>query len=83
LLVPHFGTRGDPGRVLEDTRVKVTEWVREVGSMRNRGMTLDQASEAMAAKVKEEAKTGELPVYAKVSIRTSVMGIMHHLEKNA
>ncbi|HME19267.1 MAG TPA: MBL fold metallo-hydrolase [Nitrososphaerales archaeon] len=83
LLVPHFGTRDDPGRVLGDTRAKVLQWVREVGDMRNKGLALEQASDVMAAKVMEEAGVGDMPVYAKVSVRTSVMGIMHYLEKNA
>jgi glyoxylase-like metal-dependent hydrolase (beta-lactamase superfamily II) len=83
LLVPHFGTRDDPGRVLEDTRAKVLQWVREVGDMRNKGLGLEEASEAMGAKVMEEAGADDMPIYARVSVRTSVMGIMHYLGKNA
>jgi glyoxylase-like metal-dependent hydrolase (beta-lactamase superfamily II) len=83
LLVPHFGTRDDTARVLEDTRRKVLQWVKDVAELRNRGLGLEDASEFMAAKVKGEAGVQELPIYARVSVRTSVMGIMHYLDKNA
>lgn len=83
LLLPHFGVRGDSSRVFEDTRTKVLGWVKEVTNFRNKGMELDEISEIMASKVKAEAGGKDLPIYARVSIRTSVMGIMHYLEKKA
>ncbi|HYC12006.1 MAG TPA: MBL fold metallo-hydrolase [Nitrososphaerales archaeon] len=83
LLVPHFGTRDDVTRVFDDTRSKVLQWVSEVRDMRKNGMGVEKASQAMAAKLSEEAGTLELPTYARVSVRTSVMGIMHYIEKNA
>jgi hypothetical protein len=36
----------------------------------------------MSEKVKKESGARELPLYARVSVRTSVMGILHYLEKN-
>ena len=83
LLVPHFGARDDALHVFDDTRARVLQWVREVGDLRRKGIGLEEASEAMASKVLAEAQVDELPVYARVSVRTSVMGIMHYLEKNA
>lgn len=82
LLTPHFGLRSDVGYVFEKTKEKVTRWVRDVGDMRSRGATLDDAAEAMELRVAAEAGVQDLPIYAKVSVRTSVMGIMHYLSKN-
>jgi hypothetical protein len=82
LLVPHFGRRNDVGQVFENTRTKVLQWVRETKDLKNKGMGLDEISEAMEAKIKSEAAAGDLPIYARVMVRTSVMGILHYLEKN-
>ncbi len=82
LLVPHFGTRKDSGRVFEETEEKVLQWVREVREMRNKKWGLEEITEAMVTKVKSEANADYVPVYAQVSVRTSVMGILHYLDKN-
>lgn len=82
LLVPHFGARNDTDYVFDSTEEKVTRWVRDVGDMKGRGASLDEATEAMQLRVKREASASELPIYAKVSIRVSVMGIMHYLSRN-
>ncbi len=82
LLVPHFGAREDVDSVFQDTRTKVPEWVKAVREMKNRRMGLDEISEEMSARVRNEAAVDDLPIYATLSIRTSVMGIMHYLDKN-
>lgn len=81
LLTPHFGPRSDAGYVFENTKEKVTKWVRDVGDMKGRGASVDDASEAMELRVAAESGVKDLPIYAKVSIRTSVMGIMHYLNR--
>ena len=82
LLVPHFGARADVDHVFDSTEEKVIGWVKDVGDMKGRGASLDEATEAMQLRVEREAGVGELPIYGKVSIRTSVMGIIHYLSKN-
>jgi glyoxylase-like metal-dependent hydrolase (beta-lactamase superfamily II) len=82
LLTPHFGARTDVDLVFDNTEEKVTQWVRDVGDMKGRGASLEEATEAMQLRVEREASVSELPIYAKVSIRASVMGIMHYLSKN-
>lgn len=82
LLTPHFGARTDVDFVFDNTEEKVTRWVKDVGDMKGRGASLDEAAEAMQLRVEREAGASELPIYAKVSIRASVMGIMHYLSKN-
>jgi len=82
LLTPHFGTRTDVDRVFTDTEEKVTRWVRDVSDMKSRGTSLDDATNAMQLRVERESGITELPTFAKVSIRTSVMGIIHYLSRN-
>ena len=82
LLVPHFGVRKDVDWVFEKTTEKVTRWVGQVRELRNGGATLDSAAEVMEREVTKEAGVADLAVYAKVSVRASVMGIMHYLSKN-
>jgi glyoxylase-like metal-dependent hydrolase (beta-lactamase superfamily II) len=82
LLVPHFGARKDVDWVFERTTELVDRWVEEVKGLWKRGMSVDGATEVMQAGVSRDAGIADLPVYVQVSVRTSVMGILHHLEKN-
>lgn len=83
LLVPHFGSRNDVDFVFEDTTAKVKEWVRAVEGMRNEKKGLDEITEEMVARVAAAERVEALPIYAQISVRTSVMGILHYLERNA
>lgn len=82
LLVPHFGVRKDVGWVFDKTTELVDSWVEQVKDMWKQKVTLDGASLAMESGVRAEAGVDDLPIYAKVSIRASVMGIMRFFEKN-
>ncbi|HEV2226655.1 MAG TPA: MBL fold metallo-hydrolase [Nitrososphaerales archaeon] len=81
LLVPHFGVRKDVEWVFDETVQLVESWVETVRGLWKRGMSLDEASEIMEKEIIEEARVRELPIYASISVRTSVMGIIHYLEK--
>jgi glyoxylase-like metal-dependent hydrolase (beta-lactamase superfamily II) len=81
LLLPHFGVRGDPGMVFEGTRVRVTDWVEKIGRLRKEGLGFDAIVERMLGELTRETGKGVLPAYARVTARTSVMGITHYLEK--
>lgn len=83
LLVPHFGTRRDVDWVFDRTVELVAAWVDQVKGLWKKGESLDTAAEKMEEEVKADAGVADLPIYAKVSVRTSVMGIMHYLEKHA
>lgn len=82
LLVPHFGVRKDVEWVFDRTAELVPQWVEQVKSMWKNKMSLDEVSEVMEGEVAKDAGTDDLPIYAKVSVRTSAMGIMHYLDKN-
>lgn len=82
LLVPHYGTRDDANRVFDSTVEKVNKWVAMVKELSKKGMGLDDASEVMEGEVRADSGVEDLPIYAKVSVRTTVMGILHYLNKN-
>jgi glyoxylase-like metal-dependent hydrolase (beta-lactamase superfamily II) len=83
LLVPHFGVRKDVDWVFDRTAELVQLWVDKVKILWKKGMSLDEVSEVMEGDVMRDAGANDLAIYAKVSVRTSVMGIFHYLEKNA
>jgi len=83
LLVPHFGVRKDVEWVFDQTARLVEGWVEIVRGLWKKGMSLDEASEVMEKEILKEAGVQELPIYAIISIRTSVMGIIHYLEKSS
>ena len=82
LLVPHFGARMDVEWVFDRTKELVQQWVEQVKVFWKQKMPLDGVSEKMEGEVMRDAGVNELPIYAKVSVRTSVMGILHYLDKN-
>ena len=82
LLVPHYGTRSDVDWVFDRTIELVRSWLEEVKGLWRRGASLDEIAGLMEAEVKRDAGAEELPIYARVSVRTSVKGITHYLEKN-
>ncbi len=83
LLVPHFGVRKDVDWVFDRTTVLAKLWVDRVKALRNNGTPLEAAAKVMEAEVLRDAGVSELPAYARVLIKNSVMGIIHYLEKNA
>ncbi len=83
LLLPHFGVRKDPKFVFEQTMEKTDQWLGKTAGMRDRGMSLDEITDAMIEHLAGQERTSELPIYVRVSVKTSVMGIAHYLEKNA
>ena len=83
LLVPHFGSRKDVDWVFDRTVELVQRWVEQVKVLWRKGMSLDEAAGVMEGEITKDAGTTDLPIYAKVSARTSVMGIIHYLEKTA
>ena len=82
LLLPHFGAREDVDWVFDRTAELVPLWVEKVKGLWKGGKSLDEVSGVMEGEVLKDAGVADLPIYAKLSVRTSVMGIMHHLSKN-
>lgn len=82
LLVPHFGARRDPDWVFDKTVELVQSWVEKVRGLWKKGSSLDEMTKVMESDVIKESGIDDFPIYAQVSVRTSVMGIRHYLEKN-
>ena len=82
LLVPHFGVRKDVEWVFDRTVDLVQLWVDKVRVLWKGGKSLDEVAEVMELDVARDAGIDGLPIHAKVSVRTSVMGIMRYLDKN-
>jgi glyoxylase-like metal-dependent hydrolase (beta-lactamase superfamily II) len=82
LLVPHFGLREDPESVFERTKERMSAWVDEIGAMKKKGLSFDEITNQMVEEVRRELDGGDMPIYAKVLVRTSTMGIAHYLDKN-
>ena len=82
LLVPHFGVQEDTEWYFDNTEERMTDWVEKVRKMSKKGMTLDAISEIVEKEVTLEAGLQDLEIYAKVLIKTSVMGIIGYLEKS-
>ena len=84
LLAPLFGVRTDPREVLAETKKKTNEWVSYVRKMKNTGASADAIVASLKSEVSRESRVPEesFPIYADVSVRISVNGILHYLEKN-
>ena len=54
-----------------------------VRDLKKAGKSLDEITDEMVARITTEEGVDDIPIYAKVSIRTSAMGILVYLEKNA
>jgi glyoxylase-like metal-dependent hydrolase (beta-lactamase superfamily II) len=83
LLVPHFGVRKDVDLVLDRTKEKVDQWVQEVSRLNAMQMTPEQIVEQLRRMITAETgmRASDIPGYANVSIRTSVLGILTFLKR--
>ena len=83
LLVPHFGVRSDVSEIFETTKGKTMQWFSMVREMKRRGMGLDAAAREMQKLAAREAgvREDQMPAYAKISVRTTVMGMYHYLDR--
>jgi glyoxylase-like metal-dependent hydrolase (beta-lactamase superfamily II) len=78
LLVPHYGVRGDVDPVLEMTKAKTEEWIREVTRLDEMHMTQEGIVDEMRKKLVSETgiPMGSFPSYVNVPMRASVLGII-------
>lgn len=85
LLVPHYGARKDVGLILDRTREKTEDLVKEVRRLRDMRMTPDQMVEEVRRKIVDETgmRIADFPSYVNVMIRLSVLGAVAYLEREA
>jgi len=82
LLVPHYGVRKDVGMVLDRTKEKTEEWVRDVTKLNNMYLTPEQIVVELKQKITEETGIPPgFPGYVNVMMRASVLGILGYLNR--
>jgi glyoxylase-like metal-dependent hydrolase (beta-lactamase superfamily II) len=83
VLVPHYGARKDVGLVLDRTKEKTEEWVREVRKLNDAHLSTEQIVEELRRKINEETgiPLAAFPSYVNVMIRASVLGILAYLDR--
>jgi glyoxylase-like metal-dependent hydrolase (beta-lactamase superfamily II) len=83
LLVPHYGVRKDADLILDRTKEKTEQWVRDVRKLNDVGMAPEQIVEETRRKI--TAETGfplaDFPSYVNVVLRLSVLGILGWLKR--
>ena len=83
LLVPHYGVRKDVNLVIDRTKEKSEEWVRDVRKLNDMHLTPEQIVEELRRKI--IADTGippaGFPSYVNVLMRVSVLGILGYLNR--
>jgi hypothetical protein len=83
ILAPHYGVRPDVASVLETTERKTEAWLNRVKMLKGRGMLIEEMVSEFQREVTKDAgmKSEELPQYAKFSIRNTVIGMLHYLNR--
>jgi len=82
LLVPHYGVRKDVNLVIDRTKEKTEEWVKDVRKLNDQHVTPEQIVEELKRKI--VAETGippGFPGYVNVMVRASVLGILAYLNR--
>lgn len=83
LLVPHFGVRKDVNLVLDRTKEATDQWVKDVTRLNDMHLTPEQIVDELRRKITDETgiRAGDIPGYANIPIRTSVLGILGYLKR--
>jgi len=83
LLVPHYGVRKDVSLVLDRTREKTEEWVKDVTRLNDMHLTPEQIVDELRRKITEETgiPSAGFPGYVLVVMRASVLGILGYLSR--
>jgi glyoxylase-like metal-dependent hydrolase (beta-lactamase superfamily II) len=83
LLVPHYGVRKDANLIIDRTKEKTEEWVKDVAKLNDMHLSPEQIVEELRRKIMDETgiPPGGFPGYVNVMIRASVLGILHYLDK--
>jgi glyoxylase-like metal-dependent hydrolase (beta-lactamase superfamily II) len=83
LLVPHYGVRKDVSLILDRTKEKTEEWVRDVTKLNELNLTPEQIVNELRQKIVDEMgmRLGDFPGYVNILIRLSVLGILGYLKR--
>ena len=83
LLVPHYGIRKDVGLVLDRTKEKTDQWVKDVRKLGDMHLSPEQIVDEVRRNITVETgiRPGDFPGYVNVVIRISVLGILSYLKR--
>jgi glyoxylase-like metal-dependent hydrolase (beta-lactamase superfamily II) len=83
LLVPHYGVRRDVDIVLDRTKEKTDQWVKDVRKLGETRLSPEQIVDEIRRKIIDETgiRPGDFPGYVNVVIRISVLGILSYLKR--
>lgn len=83
LLVPHYGVRKDVNLVLDRTKEATDQWVKDVTRLNDLHLTPEQIVDELRRKITTETgiRAVDIPGYANIPIRTSVLGILGYLKR--
>jgi glyoxylase-like metal-dependent hydrolase (beta-lactamase superfamily II) len=85
LLVPHYGVRKDAALVLDRTKEKTEQWVKDVRRLNDMRMTPEQIVDETRRKI--TAETGfplaDFPSYVNIVLRLDVLGILGWLKRES
>jgi glyoxylase-like metal-dependent hydrolase (beta-lactamase superfamily II) len=83
LLVPHYGVRKDVNLVIDRTKEKTEEWVKEVKKLNDMHLTPEKIVDELRRKIMAETgiPPGGFAGYVNVVMRASVMGILGYLNR--
>lgn len=78
LLVPHYGVRKDVGLILDQTKAKTEEWLKDVRKLYGMHLTPEQMVEQIRGKIVEETgmRLTHFPSFINVMIRLSILGMV-------
>ena len=84
LLVPHYGVRKDVNLVIDRTKEKTDQWVKDVSKLNDMHLTPEQIVDEIRRKITDETgiPPGGFPGYVNVVMRVSVLGILGYLSRS-
>lgn len=83
LLVPHYGARKDVDLIIDRTREKTEEWIKDVTKLDGRHLTPEQIVEELKRKIIDETgiPAQAFPSFVTVMMKASVLGILAYLKR--
>jgi glyoxylase-like metal-dependent hydrolase (beta-lactamase superfamily II) len=85
LLVPHYGVRKDVNLIIDRTKERTEQWVKDVTKLNDMNLTPERIVEELRRKIMDETgmRLADFPGYVNVMIRLSVLGILGYLKRGS
>lgn len=83
LLIPHFGIVENDGTIFKKNKDAINEWLQLIDNLNKQGLSQSSIVSVLVERIKNEAKSSEVPIYAVGSITITVMGTLNYLLKKS